>query len=92
MGVVRRESNWAQRAEVCERCHLRTVYRGISYCGKPLLMQVNRVAEIEGCGCPTHDKAKSPGEHCPLDRRHGGAQVVGGICNCKWCELSKSHS
>ena len=78
---VRRD--WAARAAVCERCHVRYVQRGVSYCGKPLLQDIDRDPATDGCGCPTHDKAKSPEEHCPLDARNQPAQSGAAGCNCK---------
>jgi hypothetical protein len=77
--------NWAARATVCERCPLRVVHRGVSYCGKPFLKQVERDLTLEGCGCPTREKAQSPEEHCPIDPRHQPAQQSDHSCTCKWC-------
>jgi hypothetical protein len=78
---------WSARAAICERCPLRVIRRGVSYCGKPLLERVEREVH-EGCGCPTRDKAKDPKEHCPVDVRHRAAAPANrGArgCNCKWC-------
>jgi hypothetical protein len=85
-GMIATRVDWAARAAACERCPLRVVRRGVSHCGKPLLEQLHREAS-EGCGCPTHAKAKDPGEHCPLTVRHEPAQTLAGSCDCKWCAL-----
>ena len=42
----------------------------LSVDGLDLLAQIDRDPVIDGCGCPTIDKAKSPEEHCPLNARH----------------------
>jgi hypothetical protein len=84
LGSVRRD--WASRASICESCHLRVVVRGISYCGTPLLRQIDRDPFVDGCGCPTRVKAMSPHEHCPLNRRNQPASSAG-ECDCKWCEI-----
>jgi hypothetical protein len=76
--------DWERRAAICETCAMRVVRRGVSYCGTPFLQMVDRDPVADGCGCPTRDKAKSPQEHCPVDRRFG--LPVAGSCNCKWCE------
>ena|SRR5947209_7717592 len=81
-GMLPVRLDWAKRAEICERCPLRVVSRGVSYCGKPFLRQVTR-EPTDGCGCPTRDKAKAPGEHCPLNRSHAAADHS--VCDCKWC-------
>lgn len=84
--LARVHPDWARRAEICERCHLRVVRCGVSYCGSPLLGQIERDPAIDGCGCPCHAKAKSPREHCPIDRQSAAAQFVAGQrCTCKWC-------
>ena len=85
MGLGANAPDWQRRAETCERCPLRVVRHNVSYCGRPLLERVDRDVETEGCGCPTHAKAKSPDEHCPLDRANRAALVIAGNCNCKWC-------
>ena len=85
IGVLPEAPDWARRAVVCEACPLRTVRGGVSYCGEPLLRHVGRDVAHEGCGCPTRAKAKTPGEHCPLDRANRAAAHIGGRCTCKWC-------
>lgn len=85
LGIGSTHSNWIARAEICERCPLRKVRCGVSYCGDPLLSNIHRDSETEGCGCPTHAKAKDPAEHCPIDIHHQAARVSAGDCNCKWC-------
>src|SRR5689334_19292682 len=85
MSLLPTRRDWAARAAVCERCHLRVLHRGVSYCGRPFLELIDRDLATDGCGCPTHDKAKSPDEHCPLDVRNQAAQSTRAHCNCKWC-------
>ncbi|HEX3358450.1 MAG TPA: hypothetical protein VHS31_15865 [Tepidisphaeraceae bacterium] len=85
MGLAPVRRDWPARASMCERCHLRVIVAGVSYCGKPLLRQVDRDPTLDGCGCPTLQKAKSPTEHCPLDLRHQPARIIAGRCTCKWC-------
>ncbi len=85
MGVLPVRVDWAARATVCERCPLRVVSTGVSYCGTPFLQHVDRDAALDGCGCPTVAKAKDPKEHCPMTPRHGAAQSGNGACDCKWC-------
>jgi hypothetical protein len=85
LGLRSVATDWADRATICERCPLRVIHRGVSYCGKPFLKQVHRDEATDGCGCPTREKAKSPSEHCPIDPRHQPAQELNGRCNCKWC-------
>src|SRR5262249_40397117 len=84
LGAARVQPDWSRRATVCERCPLRVIRRGISYCGRPLLERVDRDEAVEGCGCPTVAKAKTPGEHCPLNRTNDPA-IGGPSCDCKWC-------
>jgi len=79
------EPSWSRRAAICERCPMRVVHRGISYCGRPFTHQIARESSVDGCGCPTKDKAKSADEHCPLALNHRPATKMGGHCNCKWC-------
>jgi hypothetical protein len=86
MGMAPVHPNWARRAAVCETCPLRVAHRAVSYCGRPFLDQIQRDPQIDGCGCPTIAKAKSPDEHCPLNSSHRPATLtVGGRCTCKWC-------
>ncbi|HWB53919.1 MAG TPA: hypothetical protein VG722_06990 [Tepidisphaeraceae bacterium] len=73
---------------ICERCPIRRVYAGVSYCGSPYLKQPLR-QPAEGCGCPTHDKAKDPTEHCPLNQNHQTASSSSGRCDCKWCVTTR---
>ena len=87
MGLLPQAIDWAGRAAVCEACPLRTIHRGESYCGRPFLRQLDRDPAEEGCGCPTRAKAKSPGEHCPLDPAHRPATRDGSRCTCKWCAI-----
>ncbi|HSV13385.1 MAG TPA: hypothetical protein VLI90_03955 [Tepidisphaeraceae bacterium] len=88
LGAVSSSTNWAERAAVCEGCPLRVVRGGVSYCGTPFLQKIDREPAVDGCGCPTRDKAKSPGEHCPLDARQRPAMAIGSACTCKWCALT----
>jgi hypothetical protein len=89
IGIGSTALDWPARAEMCERCPLRRIHRGVSYCGSPFLRHVHREPHLDGCGCPTQAKAKSPQEHCPLDAHHEPAQIISGRCNCKWCTLSR---
>jgi len=89
-GVLEIAEGWETKAAMCERCHLRVLKCGVSYCGKPYLSQIDRKPAIDGCGCPCHEKAKTPGEHCPLDLRHLPAIRHGENCTCKWCSISQS--
>lgn len=77
--------NWTARATLCERCPLRVISRGVSYCGKPLLKQVTRDPASDGCGCPTREKSQVPDEHCPIDSHYAPARQSDGFCTCKWC-------
>src|SRR5271165_1021302 len=85
VGALRVHPRWETRAAVCERCPIRVVRCGISYCGNPLLKQIDRDPALDGCGCPCRDKAKSPDEHCPVNGRHQAAASDGRGCSCKWC-------
>src|SRR3954453_17830293 len=75
LAVLPTHHDWPARAAVCEQCHMRILQRGVSYCGRPFLQDIDRDPETDGCGCPTHEKAKSPSEHCPIDRQNHLAQV-----------------
>ena len=88
LGLLSERVNWAARASVCERCPLRVVSAGVSYCGTPFLRKTDRDAALDGCGCPTVAKAKDPAEHCPMTVGHRGASSVGDACDCKWCALT----
>ena len=88
-GALRTSVDWAARAAACERCPLLVVRGGVGYCGTPFLRQVHRDPTVDGCGCPTRDKARSPAEHCPITPRHGPSSNAGGACSCKWCALEK---
>jgi hypothetical protein len=85
LGLLPESVDWARRASVCEACPLRTISRGVSYCGRPFLQQIDRNPAEAGCGCPTRDKAKAADEHCPIDERHWPAVQDAGGCTCKWC-------
>lgn len=91
MGRLTVASNWAHRAETCERCPMRVIEKNRTYCGRPLLRKIEREPAIDGCGCPVNDKAKSPDEHCPLSTNHQPAQVIDGHCTCKWCALESAR-
>jgi hypothetical protein len=88
LGTLPTSVDWAARAAVCERCPLSVVRGGVTYCGTPFLRQVNRDPTVDGCGCPTRDKARSPGEHCPITTRHAAATTQDGRCSCKWCAIA----
>jgi hypothetical protein len=85
MRILPTRLDWAARAAACERCPLRVVSRGVSYCGTPFLRKMSRDAALDGCGCPTVAKAKDSAEHCPLNSRNRPATKSGGKCDCKWC-------
>jgi len=85
MGLLRQAVDWRQRAEICEMCPLRVIHRGISYCGRPFLHQIDRDPAEDGCGCPTLEKARSPDEHCPRDWRNRPSRRYPDGCTCKWC-------
>jgi hypothetical protein len=85
MGLTATATRWADRAAVCESCPMRVVHRGVSYCGTPFLKLIDRDPVTEGCGCPTRDKAKSPNEHCPVDRQFNLPVIRDGVCSCRWC-------
>ena len=89
LGLLKTQSDWTARAMVCERCPLRVVRGGVSYCGTPFLDEPLRDAATDGCGCPTKAKARDPNEHCPLDARHRPAVTSpAGGCTCKWCSAT----
>jgi len=90
LGVVDIHSDWQQRAAICEFCPMRVIRCGVSYCGKPFLQLIDREPAVDGCGCPCRDKAKSPGEHCPIDGRGRPAHHSDGDCSCKWCRLGSA--
>jgi len=85
LGMLKVSVNWQARAEICERCPMRIIQCGRSYCGKPYLQLPNRDESVDGCGCPTIAKAKDAAEHCPIDPRHRASATLDGTCNCKWC-------
>ncbi|HMB95911.1 MAG TPA: hypothetical protein VKK61_07730 [Tepidisphaeraceae bacterium] len=88
IGLGQIHPDWSIRAQTCERCPMRQIHRGISYCGNPLLRRIHREPHLDGCGCPTLAKAQSPAEHCPINAYHDPARISLGQCNCKWCTLS----
>jgi hypothetical protein len=90
LGLLPVRVDWVARATVCEHCPIRVVKCGVSYCGTPFLRMPLRDPAVDGCGCPTREKARDPGEHCPLDARHEQAQTADGACTCKWCTLVPS--
>jgi hypothetical protein len=85
LGIALVHPRWEQRAAICERCPMRVIHRGSSYCGTPFLRQVERDPAVDGCGCPTVEKARSPAEHCPLTPRHLPAAQLARGCTCRWC-------
>lgn len=89
LGALPVYRDWASRATLCERCPLRIIHQGASYCGRPFLHHPRRDNSIDGCGCPTHAKAKAPNEHCPLDQLNRPARLDAARCTCKWCALNQ---
>jgi hypothetical protein len=89
LGVLPEAVKWSHRAAVCEACPLRTIHAGVSYCGRPLLRQIDRDPAQDGCGCPTRAKAKAPDEHCPIDSANRPAARTNGPCTCKWCHTER---
>ncbi len=90
LGLLPVRIDWAARASVCERCPMRVVQCGVSYCGTPFLRMPLRDPVVDGCGCPTREKARDPREHCPIDAHHAEARGDDGRCTCKWCTLTPS--
>ncbi len=84
--------DWVAREEICARCPMQVVSRGVSYCGTPFLRKIDRDLAEDGCGCPTRAKAKSPDEHCPVNERYQLAVLGSGrrACDCKWCSRESS--
>jgi hypothetical protein len=78
--------DWVAREEVCARCPMQVISGGTSYCGTPFLRKIDRDPVLDGCGCPTRSKAKSPDEHCPVNANYEAAAE--GQCDCKWCALA----
>ena len=89
LGLLPVRVDWVTRATVCERCPMRVVKCGVSYCGTPFLRMPLRDPVVDGCGCPTREKARDPEEHCPIDVRHEAAATTDGACTCKWCTLNQ---
>ena len=89
-GVLATRPDWADRAAVCERCPLLVIRGGVSHCGTPFLQLLHRDPAVDGCGCPTRDKAKRPGEHCPVTPAHLPAGRASGQCSCKWCVATRA--
>ena len=86
LGLLKTTPDWTARASICERCPLRVVRGGVSYCGTPFLDDPLRDVATDGCGCPTRAKARDPDEHCPLDAHHRPAVTSSATgCTCKWC-------
>lgn len=87
VGLLPVRIDWVARATACERCPLRVIKCGVSYCGTPFLNMPMRDPAVDGCGCPTREKARDGAEHCPIDANHQPARTVEGACTCKWCAL-----
>jgi hypothetical protein len=81
--------DWAAREEICARCPMQVINRGVSYCGTPFLRKIDRDPVTDGCGCPTRAKARSPQEHCPVNIRYELPVLDGNTCTCKWCSSTK---
>jgi hypothetical protein len=88
LGLLPVRVDWVARATVCERCPMRVVRCGVSYCGTPFLRRPVRDPVVDGCGCRTRETARDPQEHCPLDAKHDEARLTDGRCTCKWCTMS----
>jgi len=86
LGISSTAPQWADRAAICETCPMCVVRRGVSYCGTPFLQLIDRDPTVDGCGCPTRDKARSPQEHCPVDRNFKLPVMMGDRCTCRWCD------
>ena len=89
LGLLPTRVDWVARATVCERCPMRVVSCGVSYCGTPFLRMPLRDPVTDGCGCPTREKARDAAEHCPIDGSHNEAATVDGTCTCKWCSVAQ---
>ncbi len=89
LGITPTAVAWTSRAAACETCSMRVLRRGVSYCGTPFLQLIDRDPAVDGCGCPTRDKAKSADEHCPVDRHFRPAVMAGEKCSCRWCALPR---
>jgi hypothetical protein len=86
MRVLPVRVDWPARAAACERCPMRVVSGGTTYCGTPFLRKPSREPATDGCGCPTVAKAKDPAEHCPLNKSHQPTSNADTpTCDCKWC-------
>lgn len=85
LGGLAVHPRWQQRAEICERCPMRVIAGGRTYCGSPFLRKIERDPAVDGCGCPTLAKARDPHEHCPLNARFAPAVRQGDACDCRWC-------
>jgi hypothetical protein len=93
VGALSVASGWERKAMACERCHLRVIQGGTSYCGRPFLENIDRDLPTEGCGCPCRAKARTPGEHCPLTPGNQPSSDTADGCNCKWCvETAVGHA
>jgi hypothetical protein len=90
-GVGKHHAGWADRAAACARCPLSVVVCGKSYCGKPLLRQLDRDEPTQGCGCPIRLKAQDPAEHCPRTFRYEpSSKGDAATCDCVWCVAARS--
>lgn len=86
-------AGWADRAATCARCPLNVVRCGKSYCGKPLLSQLDRDEATQGCGCPIHLKARDPAEHCPRTARFAASSRLDPArCDCLWCAATRGRA
>lgn len=90
LGAAAQYPDWQGRTEVCARCPIAQREGRQVYCGKPLLHQIERRAEM-GCGCPVVAKAQDPAEHCPVTEQL--VEAVGREpCGCKWCVAARAES
>ena len=91
-GAGAHHDGWADRAAVCGGCPLSVIVCGKSYCGKPLLRQLDRDEPTQGCGCPIRLKAQDPAEHCPRTARFAASsRSDAATCDCVWCVAARSR-
>jgi hypothetical protein len=86
LGMLSTSDEMMGRLSICRECHLCTLTEGKAYCGNPLMRQLIRDGQTQGCGCPIAAKAADPGEHCPVTVGPAVANTESAPgCGCKWC-------